>query len=95
MKNKTAQPSAKLGLVYDFNALTVLDEQHGINAFDKKGLDKVAVSPSVVRKLVHAGLLHKHPNLTLEEAGKKITVANIGAITDEIQDALTKFFSGK
>lgn len=90
MKNKTAP---RLGLVLDFNAITALDE-HGINVLDKKHMDKIELTPSVVRKFVHAGLLHKNPNLSLEAAGKLVTMSNLGHVINEIQAAITKGFTG-
>lgn len=99
MKDKTAQSTnsgRKLGLVFDFNAFTELQDKHGLNVLDKAKLDAMELTPVVVRQLVWAGLLHKHPELTLEEAGKRVgSMANLADVIPEIMAALSKAFTGK
>lgn len=92
---KTAQPAKpkKLGLVFDFNAFANLKEQHGIDVLDKKSLDNLSLDLSNARKLVWAGLLHKEPNITIDEAGKRIgSMVGFALATGEIMEAIAKAF---
>lgn len=84
----------KLGLAFDFHAFTQLEVEHGINVMDQKKLKELELTPIVIRKLVWAGLLHKKPDVTLEEAGKAVgPMSNLVAVTQEIQEALVKAFT--
>lgn len=87
--------TAQIGLVFDFNAFAALEEKCGINILDKASLEKLALTPSVIRQLVWAGLLHKKPAITIEEAGARVTMDNLTSIAEEIQRALTKSLTGK
>lgn len=89
---KTTKTAQRLGLVFDFNAITELEDKHGINLLEKAVLDKMALTPSVVRKFVWAGLLHKQPELTLEQAGKKLELTKLSEVIAELQEALVKAF---
>jgi hypothetical protein len=94
MKTASRAPTA-LGLVFDFNAFAVLEEQYGMNILDKKALDKLELTMIRVRQLVHVGLLHKEPSLTLEDAGKRVgPMRNFASVVAEIMAALNKSFSG-
>lgn len=95
---KTAQtqtPTLKLGLRFDFNAFAELQDKCGLNILDKKSLDKIELTPVVIRQLVWAGLLYKQPELTLAEAGRKFELTQLAEVVAEVQAALVKSFTGK
>lgn len=91
----TGKVQRKLGLKFDFNAITELEEKFGLNILDKATMDKMDLTPVRLRQLVWAGLLHKSPDLTLVDAGKKFGLVDLPQVTQEVQDAIVEAFTGK
>lgn len=57
-------------LTYSFFALTKLDEDCGINIFEKTSMKRL--SPAQIRDLVWAGLLELFPDASRDEVAKAI-----------------------
>lgn len=71
-------------LAFDFNALTRVQSELGINL-----LDDEAFSPLRLRANFWSVLLLHQPSLKLEDAGRLITPANLKAVVEAVSNAWT------
>jgi len=75
-------------IVYDLNALADLEEEYGdlTKAFEKLQSGKI----NAIKKFLYIGFKHEDEELTEKEAGKMVTLGNIGSIAAAINDAMGK-----
>lgn len=91
MSAKTTIPLANgdtARLSFDFSAFARLEDEAGVNVFDKGTLKKL-LSPAKIRDIVWAGLLHEQPELTRAEAAKLIALDKLEQITSAVIEAMT------
>ncbi len=74
-------------LVYNFNTLCTLRDE-GVDAFTLQDGD--LTDPRVIRKLIWAGLLHDHPEVTLEQVGSWIDLSNLTEVANAFTEAFKK-----
>lgn len=86
----------KLGeytLVYDFNALCEAEDILGpIGAAMSSMSDLDKISFKTIRGLVWAGLLAKHPGITIEQAGLAVQKAGIVPAATAVGEAMQEAF---
>lgn len=80
--------SEKLNLKYDFASLEWLEEQ-GLNVMDPEHTARMQ-TPSGVRLLVQAGLLHVDPDTTKEKAQQEIQRTGITEAATAVSDAFVR-----
>lgn len=72
-------------LVFDFNAIAQVEDLTGkslLTVFSEGSLNA-----SKIRALLYAALLSEHPDMTLEAAGKLVTLKNMNDIIEKIMAA--------
>ena len=72
-------------LVYDFNALSALEDQIGKSALEEATW--AALSAKDIRAFVWAGLLADDPEITLVEVGAMLDVSNLDYLGDKLSEA--------
>lgn len=80
-------------LRFDFAALLALEEKQQVNVFAPETYRNA--SPSLVVKVLWAGMLHIRPDLTLAEVVPLIEVKNLATLNKTLMDALSEAISGE
>lgn len=73
-------------LKFDLNALVDVEDNLGFSLAELE--DKMSIK--TLRVLLHAGLQHEDPELTLQDVGRMIDFENLS----EVQEALSKALGG-
>lgn len=79
-------------LVYDFNALALIEEHYDTMANAMEALSKGSVR--AIRVFLWAGLVHEDETLTLKEVGKWAPSVVLG-LSDKITEALNAALPGE
>ena len=77
---------------YTFNALVTLEEELGIPISEIGEIMSGSVSLKNLRRLVWAGLIHEDKDLTQEEVGEFLSLADIGGIAEKLGNAFEAAF---
>lgn len=79
-------------LVFDFNALCLLEEHFNAKTSELLKMMSGEVGMRDLRGFVWAGLQAKHPDTSLQDAGNVIGAATVEATVEAITDALNQAF---
>mgnify|MGYP005750951813 CR=1 FL=1 len=74
----------KRHLRYTMNALAEIEDALGVELSE---MDKVKMNIKNVRIILWAGLIHEDPDLTQEEVGDMVDLANIKEVQEKVSEA--------
>lgn len=77
-------------LLYDLNALAVLEEEFDINLMADDLEPDDYNTPKNLRAIIYAGLIHEDEDLTPEDVGKMVQLDKLGELVGAFGEAFAK-----
>jgi hypothetical protein len=74
-------------LVFNFNALALLEEKTGMNAF--RVVDFQNINATTIRAMLWTALITEQPDITMEDVGNLLTFENMSVVYSALLQAWT------